>query len=134
MIRFIVDGTKYDFDDDKLSNVEAIALKKVSGLMPDVFFKGINEVDPEAITALVWLAKRRAGEHVKYGGLEFDLLQVMESLDEIDEMGRVVTRTAGKITHLDGVPVSDEEAEESAGDGPGNSPDAPADPPTSSGA
>ena len=107
MLRLTVDGVTYpDFDDRRLLNTEAIALKKVSGLGVKTFWEGVEAFDPEALTALVWLVRRRGGEtELRYGGLEFDLGTL--DLAEIDEDGRVVTRdrVTKQVTHLDGEPV-----------------------------
>lgn len=106
MLRLIVDGQTYSFDDARMLNIEAIALKKATGLNPQELWQGISAFDAEAITALVWLARRRTGERdLRYTAVEFDLGGM--DMEEIDDQGRVVTRDkkTHAITHLDGLPV-----------------------------
>lgn len=88
MLRFTVDGVKWEFDDDRLLNTEAIALRKVSGLTYGQLYDGIAEGDAAALTALVWLARRRAGETVKFSAVEFDLAEL--GLVALDENGEPV--------------------------------------------
>ena len=99
------DHTFADFADDKMPVAEGIALKKVSGLTPPRLWDGVNDFDPEAIKALVWLAGRREGAEVRYSELDFDLGDF--TMVEIDEAGRKVRRDpkTREITHLDGEPV-----------------------------
>lgn len=98
MLRFTVGETVYDWDDDHVLNTEAIALKKASGLTTMQLMEGISEFDAEALTAMVWLAKRRAGETeadgkpLRMGGLEFDLGGL--DLHMVDENGDPVRRTS----------------------------------------
>lgn len=84
LIRFTVEGTKYELDIMRLMNTEAILIKKMTGLTIQGMYEGMDKGDPEALTALVWLAKKRAGEPVKFQELEFDTFEVAQSL-EADE-------------------------------------------------
>jgi hypothetical protein len=91
LITFKVDGTEYQFDETRLLSVEAVAVKKYTGLAILDFFQGCMSGDGEALTALVFLAKKRAGEDVTWQGL-LDTLDVMALLmsliaeaDEPDE-------------------------------------------------
>lgn len=109
MLRVTVEGQTFpDFDDRRLLNTEAIALKKTTGLGPQALWDGVEAFDGEALTALVWLVRYRGGERppeLRYGQLVFDLGAF--DLQEIDEDGRVVTRDrkTKAVTHLDGEPV-----------------------------
>jgi hypothetical protein len=79
LITFKVDGTEYQFDENRMLSVEAIAVKKYTGLAILDFFQGCMSGDGEALTALVFLAKKRAGEDVTWQGL-LDSLDVMALL------------------------------------------------------
>lgn len=101
MLRFTVDGQTYDWDDDHVLNTEAIALKKSAGITVLELMEGVSEFDAEAVTAMVWLAKRRAGETepdgkpLLYSALEFDMGQL--DLHMLDADGnRVQNGKAGE--------------------------------------
>jgi hypothetical protein len=85
MMRFTVDGVKYEMDQKRLRNTEAIALQKVTGMTVVQFYDALSESDATAVTALVWLVKQRAGEQVRFSDLDFDLLEVMTSLESDPE-------------------------------------------------
>src|SRR6266498_3516178 len=106
MLRLTVEGQTYQFDDGRMLNTEAIALKKAAKLGAQELWQGVTAFDAEALTALVWLARRRAGEtDLRYSAVEFDLGTL--DMAELDDAGRVVTRdkASGAATHLDGEPV-----------------------------
>lgn len=116
MLRLTVDGETYQVDDGRMLNTEAIALKKATGLAVQELWQGVTDFDAEALTALVWLARRRAGEMaLRYTAVEFDLGQI--DMAEVDDEGRVVRRdkTSGQVTHLDGQPVEPDPTQAPAG-------------------
>ncbi|MGH8575347.1 MAG: hypothetical protein ACREXJ_00175 [Gammaproteobacteria bacterium] len=80
MLRFTHDGQEYEFDPDKLPLAEAIMVKKHTGMGMAPYMQGLRDVDPEAIQAMVFLAKRRAGEKVKFEDIDFDLIELAGSL------------------------------------------------------
>lgn len=88
-MQIVVDGTEYDFDTATLRVGEMRALKKASGMKIKDFTEGLADADPDALTALVWLAKRRAGEHIKFDDLDFELgdFDVIEPDDPQDAAG-----------------------------------------------
>ncbi|MBI1757975.1 MAG: hypothetical protein HYR62_01885 [Actinobacteria bacterium] len=95
MLRITLGEKVLDFDDNRLLNTEAIALRKVSGLTVDEFLHGISEFDPVALTVLVWLARRRAGESdLRFSDVEFDM-GVTFDLDQLDDDGTVISHPAG---------------------------------------
>lgn len=65
MIHFTFRGEPFVFDQDRLSVEEAKQLKRVNGLTPRAFLTGLREYDPDAMDALVRLAKVRAGEQTR---------------------------------------------------------------------
>lgn len=94
MLRFALDGVKYEYDEHKLLNIEAIALQKVTGLRVTEFAEALEQGDAGALTAVVWIAKRRAGEDVKFSELEFDLMEMMESMEQDEDGGDEQTPAA----------------------------------------
>jgi hypothetical protein len=83
MLKFTLDGVKYEFDDNRMMNTEAIAIRRVTSekLTVDEWGTALGKGDPEALTALVWLARRRAGEDVKFSDVEFDLIELAGSIE-----------------------------------------------------
>lgn len=77
---FTVDGTEYEFDQNKLALAEAIAIKKVTGLTVVGFQSGLKEMDPEALQAMVWLAKRRAGMATRLQDVDFDVVDLCATM------------------------------------------------------
>lgn len=72
-MKLIVNGKAYYYDESRLLNTEAIALQKATGMSVKGLGDALKEADPVALTAVVWLAMRRAGENVRFDDLEFDL-------------------------------------------------------------
>jgi hypothetical protein len=98
MLRITLGEQVLDFDDNRLLNTEAIALRKVSGLTVDEFLRGISEFEPVALTVLVWLARRRAGEtDLRFSDVEFDMGTTFD-IDQLDEDGNVISRPVGADT------------------------------------
>lgn len=85
-LRFIQDGTKYAFDPDTIRTVEAIELKKMTGYTVVQWSEALGEMDAEAFRALVWLARKRAGDtpEGRYSDFDFPLIEVAQSF-EVDE-------------------------------------------------
>lgn len=77
---FTVGGTEYEFDQNKLALVEAIAVKKAAGLTVKAFQEGLTEMDPESLQAMVWLAKKRAGEAVRLQDVDFDVVDLCQTM------------------------------------------------------
>src|SRR5947199_5118912 len=95
---FTIDGTEYEFDQNKLALSESIAVKKVTGLTVKTFQEGLGEMDPEALQAMVWLAKRRAGEAVRLQDIEFDVVAFSKSLRNEDAPGEQTDPLSGQPT------------------------------------
>jgi hypothetical protein len=73
-VRLMFDGTSVDWD-GRVSNLEAMQIQKVTGMRYGDFLAGTATVDPVAMTALVWLCRRRAGEpNLRYSEVEFDMV------------------------------------------------------------
>jgi len=69
IIKLTVEGQVYEFDGDRLLLAEARELKTFTGLTPPKWSAGITEGDPDAIQFLVYLAKKRSGEAVRFSDL-----------------------------------------------------------------
>lgn len=82
-MRIRINNTWYDLDQRKLLNTEAIALQKITGKTFMQVAEAMKEGDIEALSALVWLAMKRAGSDIRYSDLEFNLADV--EIDEEDD-------------------------------------------------
>lgn len=81
MLKFEVEGTPYELDLDFFPVRDAVMLKKTCKLTMGQIVLGLEEGDGEAIAAVVYLAKRRAGEVVRWEDMQnMNLIPVMESL------------------------------------------------------
>lgn len=81
MIKFRVDDTLYEFDETRLLSAEAMYVKKNTGLTLLEFLNGIQLGEPGALTGMVYIAKRRVGEYVKWAELdELDLMELLGSI------------------------------------------------------
>ncbi|MEU0039105.1 hypothetical protein [Streptomyces sp. NPDC006333] len=87
MIKLTVEGVVYEFDGDHLLLAEARELKTYTGMSVAKWSRGIDEGDVDAIQALIYLAKKRAGESLRYSDLEqIDYADIdLEPLDDEDE-------------------------------------------------
>lgn len=79
VIRFTLDGQDYEFE-PRMSVKEARMIKRFTkGMGVSDLLRGIPKGDPDSWCAMVFLAKRRAGEAVSWQQLEeLDLMQLME--------------------------------------------------------
>lgn len=90
-MKFTWGDTEYDFDTNQLSYTEAKTIKRHTGLTVGQFEQGCRfaVLDPDALVAMLYLAKVRAGEDVSFGDFEdVNLMQLIESLMQgrVDEL------------------------------------------------
>lgn len=91
MIKLTVEGVVYEFDGDHLLLAEARELKTFTGMSVPKWSRGIDEGDVDAIQALIYLAKKRAGETLRFSDLEtidFADIDLEPMDDEQDETGQ----------------------------------------------
>lgn len=84
MIRFVAAGEKYEFDDGKYSNLELLEVKAKTTEHWGIndFLQAFTQNDVEALTVMVWLARRRSGEtELRITEVEFDVVEFMESFE-----------------------------------------------------
>jgi hypothetical protein len=70
MIKFDLVGTTYEYDDTSMTVSEARILKKHAGYGLRSWALALQDMDPDALVGLVFLAKRRAGEAVRWQDLD----------------------------------------------------------------
>lgn len=80
MQKLKIQGETYELDDSKLNVEEARAIKTNTELGVVQWSQGLLDGDPDALCAMVWLAKKRAGEAPKWADvfkLDLDLMDLM---------------------------------------------------------
>lgn len=70
LIKLTVEGTEYEFNPERFLVAEARELKTYTGFTPPRWFAAIDEQDPDALAFLVYLAKKREGEQLRYSDLD----------------------------------------------------------------
>lgn len=88
MLKLTVEGVVYEFDGDHLLLAEAREIKNHTGMSVPKWSAGIDEGDVDAIQALIYLAKKRAGETLRWSDLEtLDYADIdLEPMDEEEEV------------------------------------------------
>lgn len=90
MIKLTVEGVDYEFDDKRMLVAEAREIKTLTGLTVPKLFAGVEEGDADAIASLVFLAKKRAGEALRFSELDsLDLADVdLDVVPDHDELAQ----------------------------------------------
>ncbi|MFF9310079.1 hypothetical protein ACF1BS_04125 [Streptomyces sp. NPDC014748] len=90
IIKLKVEGTVYEWDTERLLVAEARELKLHTGFTPPRWLAAVDESDPDALAGLIYLAKKRAGETLRFSDLDgldyadFDLEAVDPDAEEPD--------------------------------------------------
>jgi hypothetical protein len=87
VLKLTVEGVVYEFDGDHLLLAEARELKTYTGMTLPKWSAGVDEMDPDAIQALIYLAKKRAGETLRFSDLDsLDFADIeLEPMDDEEE-------------------------------------------------
>jgi hypothetical protein len=68
-MKFIANGTKYEFDDEKVTFAEARAIEKVTGrTMAEVSRAGAEDVT--TMQAMIWVAMKREDATLRFSDLD----------------------------------------------------------------
>jgi hypothetical protein len=70
LLKFTIEGRTYDYDETSMPVKEARLIKKHTGFGIVTMANGLREGDPDALVAMIFLAKRRAGEVVRWQDLD----------------------------------------------------------------
>lgn len=63
-------GKTYEYDPDSLLVSEFRQIKKVTGLSRKGWYEGLNDDDPDAVAALIYILRRRTGEDVRFADID----------------------------------------------------------------
>lgn len=87
-MKFKLDGQEHDLDMTVLMAREARMIKDATALTIVEWGEALDKGDPDALIALVWLARRRNGEpDLKFADVDFNLTSfevVEEETPEVD--------------------------------------------------
>lgn len=85
MIKFSVGQDTYDFDDQAMTIDEARLIKKNSGFGMKSWALAMQDMDPDALVGLIYLAKIRAGEAVRWNDLYSIKFSDIDMVDDGDD-------------------------------------------------
>ncbi len=66
----------WEFDEDEITVEDGIALKYATGLNVIPMLQGLQEWDGQAMRALVWFCKHKAGEKVAPDSISFKMMDL----------------------------------------------------------
>lgn len=72
MAKLSVAGETYEFDPNKWMNVELIAIERETGMASFVWQNKLNEGSAIAMTALLWVLRKRQGRIEQYDEVEYN--------------------------------------------------------------
>src|SRR5262245_39597318 len=106
MINFTVRGERLCFDEEHLTVEEARAIKQHAGLTIRGFLDGLREYDVDALVALIWLAKHRAGEPAPWNNNGLGSLDLLTDIDIIPDEEAAPDPPPGGATSTSTAPPS----------------------------
>lgn len=86
-MKISVDGEQYEFDPEKMLNTEAIAIERATGQTFQQWSKSAQAGSIEAVTALVWIVRKRQQPDLRFKDVEFVLASVDIEDDEDEDGG-----------------------------------------------
>ncbi len=98
MIKFRIKTDSYEFDDEAMTIDEARLIKKHTGMGLKSWAMGLQDMDPDALVAMVYLSKVRAGEAVRWqdlDSLKLNDINLDVPEDDVDPPAQT-TRTSSK--------------------------------------
>lgn len=117
MMRFVIDGTKYEFDENKVTFGEARALEKVTGQKFDDLTDALDppqrknpkgeleEATPDitALQAFIWVAMKRTDPTLKFSDLDDVAFGDIEGVSDPDAETEGDESAAGDGSPTEGV-------------------------------
>lgn len=85
MLRFRASGYEYEYDETSMLVSEARLIKKHAGFGLTGFSEGLRAGDPDALVAMLFLAKRRSGVACRWQDFDNFDLNTIEVLTDTDE-------------------------------------------------
>ncbi len=92
-----LDGKTWTLDEDDLTLQDAFLIKSGTGLALKPFFQGLADMDPHALQGLVWFLRRKDGEQIGIGEVDFKVTALKVDQDE-DPTGAEATSSGSSAT------------------------------------
>lgn len=86
-LKFSVDGTKHEFDSDRITFGEARAIEKVVGYPFGDLGKHMQALEMTTVQAVIWVAMKRADTTLKFSDLDDLSIGDVELHDDEPEEG-----------------------------------------------
>lgn len=80
-MKFVVDGTKFEFDEDRLTFAEARAMEKATGRTMGEIGRAGGE-DAASLQAMIWVAMKRSEPTLKFSDLDDMSMGSIEFLED----------------------------------------------------
>lgn len=107
-MKFVANGTKYEFDDARITFAEARQVEKVTGrTMAEIGRAGGGE-DITTLQAMIWVAMKRADPTLRFSDLDDMAMGDLEMIPEDDEPGEQPDPTAEAAGDPEGVSTPSE--------------------------
>lgn len=81
-MRIVADGKTYTFDPDKILNTELIDVERAIGMTAPEFEVKLNAGSVMAITALIWIIRKRTERGLVFDDVVFEATNIDMSADE----------------------------------------------------
>jgi hypothetical protein len=86
-MKLFVEDKQFEFDVDELDNFDYMDIEDVTGLAATDFFDSITKGSGRALTALVWIMRRKEEPGLEFKNVRFRLSALKLELNE-DEQGK----------------------------------------------
>lgn len=84
-MKITVDGTPYEFDMDRMTNVEGMAVERVTGMLFSEWAETLRNGSMLALTALVWVIQKRTNPPLRFQDVSYEMAGlVIEDEDAAD--------------------------------------------------
>jgi hypothetical protein len=93
-VRLTVDGETFEASPEKLTNVEGMAVEKVTGLTFTEWTESLERGSMLGLTALVLVMRKRTNPELRFGDVEFELASLSVDEEEGPKDAEPSTETA----------------------------------------
>lgn len=88
-MKLTVNGESHDFDPASITNREAMAIEKVTGMTFGQWSDALKERSVLAMTAMVWVVQRRSQPALRFSDVDFALGALTVATDDVAETEQV---------------------------------------------
>ena len=81
-MKITVDGELFEFDMDRMTNVEGMAVERATGMLFSEWAAALEKGSMLAITALVWVIQKRANPPLKFVDVSYEMSSLVVDQDE----------------------------------------------------